>query len=74
MKYEPFTKLLEIRKTLGLTREELAERANINPMTINALETGVTNYRDAKLSTLLALCQALGCKLSILFPNEKNIA
>ena len=74
MKYDPFTKLLELRKAQGLTREELGEKANVNPMTIFVLETGRTNYRDAKLSTLLALCEGLGCKLTNLFPNEKNIA
>lgn len=74
MKYDPFTQLLQIRKSAGLTREELGERANVNPMTIFALETGRTNYKDAKLSTLLALCEGLGCKLTNLFPQEKNIA
>lgn len=74
MKYDPFTRLLELRKLAGLTREELGERANVNPMTIFVLETGRTNYKDAKLSTLLALCEGLGCKLTNLFPNEKNIA
>ena len=43
-------------------------------MTIYMLETGRTNYKDAKLSTLLALCKGLGCKLINLFPQEKNIA
>ena len=74
MKYDPFTKLLELRKLAGLTREELGEKANVNPMTIFVLETGRTNYKDAKLSTLLALCEGLGCKLTNLFPDEKNIA
>lgn len=74
MKYDPFTKLLELRKLAGLTREELGEKANVNPMTIFVLETGRTNYKDAKLSTLLALCEGLGCKLTNLFPQEKNIA
>lgn len=74
MKYEPFTKLLELRKQKGLTRDELAEMSLLSPMTITALETGVNNYREAKLSTLLALCDALECKLIELFPNEKNIA
>lgn len=74
MKYDPFIKLLELRKAKGLTREELGEKANVNPMTIFVLETGRTNYKDAKLSTLLALCKGLGCKLINLFPQEKNIA
>lgn len=73
-KYEPFTRLLEVRKLIGLTREELGEKADVDPMTIYMLETGRTNYKDAKLSTLLALCKGLGCKLINLFPQEKNIA
>lgn len=74
MKYDPFTQLLQIRKLAGLTREELGEKADVDPMTIYMLETGRTNYKDAKLSTLLALCKGLGCKLINLFPQEKNIA
>lgn len=73
-KYEPFTRLLEVRKLIGLTREELGEKANVDPMTIFSMETGRTNYKDAKLSTLLALCKGLGIKLVQLFPDEKNIA
>lgn len=74
MKYDPFTKLLEIRKAVGLTREELSIKSGVKPETISALETGVNNYKDAKISTLLAICKGLGCKLIHLFPNEKNIA
>ena len=74
MKYDPFIQLLQIRKLAGLTREELGEKADVDPMTIYMLETGRTNYKDAKLSTLLALCKGLGCKLINLFPQEKNIA
>lgn len=73
-KYKPFTRLLEIRKACGLSRQQLADKAHVSAMTINALETGLTNYHDAKLSTLLAICHALGCKLSALFPNDKTIA
>ena len=67
-------KLREIRELKGMSREELAKASGIHPQTIMALETGVNNPLNAKLGTLLAICQALGCKVSNLYPNEKNIA
>ena len=74
MKYEQFTTLLKLRKERELTREELGKLSGVKPETICAMETGITNYKDAKLSTLLALCKGLDCKLIQLFPNEKSIA
>lgn len=72
-KYEPL-KTLEIeRKKRGLSRQELAKLSEINEFTIQALELGKNNPRQAKLETLLALCNALKVNLSVLFPNERRI-
>lgn len=67
-------KLREIRELKGMTREELSKASGVHPQTIVALETGVNNPLNAKLSTLLAICRVLGCKISNLYPKEKNIA
>lgn len=68
------TTLKMIRTSKGLTRLELSNKSGVAVQTIQALEDGLTEPRNAKLSTLLALCFALNIKLSKLFPHEKNIA
>lgn len=67
-------KLREIRELAGLTRKELSEKSGVHIQTITFLEEGINNVANAKLSTLLALCKALGTKLVNLYPNEKYIA
>lgn len=73
MRYEPLTTLISARKKKGFSRHELAKLSNLNEQTIIALEYGINNPLQAKLSTLLALCDALKVNLSVLFPNEKRI-
>jgi len=53
------TKIAELRKKIGMTQEELAERAGVTRQTIISLETGRYNP-----SLLLAhkITQALGQK------------
>lgn len=74
MSYDPLDTLKEWRKKRKLTRKELADISNIDENTIKSIEKGINNPRNAKLSTLLTLCDALHIKLKQLFPNEKNIA
>jgi len=67
-------KLREIRESKGLTRNELSKLSGVHSQTIEALETGKNNPLNAKISTLLALCKVLKCKVKNLYPEEKNIA
>jgi transcriptional regulator with XRE-family HTH domain len=50
------------RKALGLTLEELAERADLTPNYVGSIETG---KRDPSLSTIRALAEAL-----MILPSE----
>tara|TARA_B100001079_G_scaffold59752_1_gene50539 strand:- start:195 stop:413 length:219 start_codon:yes stop_codon:yes gene_type:complete len=61
--------LQEIRKSAGLTQQELSESANVSRKSINAIENGV--YVP---STVLALkiAKTLGCKVEDLFKLPKN--
>ncbi len=61
--------LQEIRKSVGLTQQELSESANVSRKSINAIENGV--YVP---STVLALkiAKTLGCKVEDLFKLPKN--
>jgi putative transcriptional regulator len=56
--------LQEIRKSAGLTQQDLSESANVSRKSINAIENGV--YVP---STVLALkiAKTLGCKVEDLF-------
>ena len=56
--------LEEIRKSAGLTQQDLSESANVSRKSINAIENGI--YVP---STVLALkiAKTLGCKVEDLF-------
>lgn len=72
-KYTPLTTLVEIRTKKGISREKLSEISKISTPTIKAIELGINNPKEAKLSTLLAICKALKIKLKKLFPEETNL-
>ena len=61
--------LEEIRKSAGLTQQNLSESADVSRKSINAIENGV--YVP---STVLALkiAKTLGCKVEDLFKLPKN--
>jgi len=61
--------LHEIRKSAGLTQQELSESANVSRKSINAIENGI--YVP---STVLALkiAKTLGCKVEDLFKLTNN--
>lgn len=58
-------KVGSIRKTLCMTQEELAFRANISPSYMSAVERGIT---DTTISTAKRLAKALKINLKELFP------
>ena len=66
-------KLKEIRLKKGISRRELAELSKVNENTINALEMGYNDAKQAKLSTLVALARVLKCKVKDFYPDEKCI-
>ena len=66
-------KLKEIRKKKGLSRRELAELSKITEGTIKALEMGINDPNNAKISTLVALATALKCKVRDFYPDIKVI-
>ena len=61
--------LEKLRKSAGLTQQELSESAEVSRKSINAIENGV--YVP---STVLALkiAKTLGCKVEDLFKLPKN--
>lgn len=59
------------REALGLTLEELAERADLSPNYIGTVENG---RRDPSLSTLESLAKGLGVPVSELFGPVKDLS
>ena len=62
--------LKTIRKERKLTRKQLSVLSGVNVNTIQALEEGLTNIANVKLSTLIALSKALRVKAKRLLPSD----
>ncbi len=54
------------RLRLGLTQEEVAERAGVAPRQLQRVEAGAVN---AGLSTIAGLCRAFRVDIQVLFEN-----
>lgn len=50
------------KKELGLTNAELAQLSGVTQSTLDKITAGIN--QNPKLDTLLAICRALGCRLS----------
>ena len=59
-------RIQEIRKQRGLTQEQLAERVNISPHYLSALERGVYNI---KLDLLVDILNVLNCSADEVFQD-----
>lgn len=59
------TKLEELRRKAGLTQAELAKRSGVATSTISRFE--VVGLNDAKVKTLLAIAEAIGCRIGDFF-------
>lgn len=63
------TRLRSLRRTLGLSLDELSERANLSPSTISRIETG---KRTISLDVLLPLSTALDINLDALLDRSSD--
>jgi transcriptional regulator with XRE-family HTH domain len=61
-------RIRELRKTAGLTQEELGEKAELSYKFIGELERGQVNV---SLDSIARIAQALGVKIGDLFSKEK---
>ena len=63
--------LKTIRENRHLTRLQLSNLSGVNIRTIEAYEQGNKDLNNAKIKTLLKICQALECELEdILTDND----
>lgn len=65
--------LQEVRKQRNLSQRECAERSGINVRILQFYEQGVRDINGAKLSTLLKLCNALGCRLEDILTDQETL-
>lgn len=62
-------KILELRKSKGLTQEELLEKCNINVRTIQRIEAGEVSPRTYTVKTIL---EALDVDSDFIFRDEET--
>ena len=60
-------KMMETRKQLGLSQQELADKLGVSRQTINAIEKGDYN---PTIRLCVGICRALGLTLNDLFWEE----
>jgi len=56
-------KLLNVRKDLGLSQQDLARKAQITQQQLSKIETGM----NCNIATLLKVCHALQVKLNLVY-------
>jgi transcriptional regulator with XRE-family HTH domain len=56
------------RKIAGLTQQELADRAGVDPSLISLLESGKREIKTVAYQTVVRLARALGVEPEELFP------
>lgn len=57
----------ERRELLGMTREQVAEKAEMNSQTVYKIEMG---YTQSRLGSFLNLCHVLGLKIEDFMEEE----
>ena len=65
--------LQEVRKQRNLSQRECAGHSGINVRILQFYEQGVRDINGAKLSTLLKLCNALGCRLEDILTDQETL-
>ena len=70
MKMIRLNNLQRIRKECGFTRAELERSSGVCSSTIQKLENGSYDVNMVKLGTLIALAQALHCKVVDLLDKD----
>ena len=66
------TKLQELRKNIGYSQRELAEKSGVNLRTLQQYELKAKDINKAATTTLLVLSKTLGCKIEDLLEIVLN--
>lgn len=68
------TKLKALRVARGLTQNEVAERAGINPGTYKFYEQGAKCFDNARINVILKVCIIFNCHLDEILENPEYLA
>ena len=68
------SKLATVRKAAGMNAEALAEKSGVSVSAIKKYESGEKDINNAQLSTLVAICKALNCRLEAVVSDETLVA
>lgn len=68
------SKLAIARKAAGMTAEMLAAESGVSVSAIKKYESGEKDINNAQLSTLVAICMAINCRLDAVLSDEKLIS
>lgn len=60
-----------IRKSLGMSQEQLAKKLNITKQALSRIEKAEKN-RTVSVSTLYRIAEVLGCEVKIIFTPKKS--
>lgn len=61
-----------LRKSKGLTQQDLSNQVGISLPTIKRLEVGTMNISKIALDTALKMCEVLGCTPYDLYTNQEE--
>jgi len=62
--------LLDARKRIGLTQQELAKKAHVTQQQLSKIESGL----NCNIATLLRVCHALKVKLNLSFNDTLSLS
>lgn len=68
------SKLATVRKATGMNALALAEKSGVSISAIKKYESGEKDINNAQLSTLVAICKALNCRLEAVINDESLVA
>ncbi len=68
----PSTRLQVMRKKMGYSQRELAEKSGVNLRTLQQYEHGTKDINKASVKSVTALANALGCEISDIIEYTDN--
>lgn len=67
------TKLKAARVAVGITQKQLADAAGLNVRTLQHYEQGAKCFDNARVDTILNVCNALNCSFADVIENDDYI-
>lgn len=67
------TKLKEKRMEAGLSQSQLADRTGLNVRTLQHYEQGSKIFDNARIDTILKVCNVLNCRFDEVIENPEYI-